>query len=367
MLPQAPLRGVFSYLEYPGLANLPGLEQVRLFAQGQVPPGPMWHLTGLEMTDFGVGSATFRLPCTGWLRSPAGLVTGGVLALAADGALATAIHTAIGPRRMPTTSDLMLNFVSPPDSEADAVLVRAQLVHQGMAQALSQATLQDAHGRLLATASSRCLIIDVPGTLPDLPSLPIAAPVYDGPAPFQRPSEGAPLPQATWQGTGGLQLLRGWRDGTLQRSPLSNLLGAQVEAVEVGQVVCSMPASLWFCGMQGALYGGALALFADYSMLAAVQSTQQAGSAWATLDLNVRYVRHLVPGGSPIQARARVTHLGRRLAVATCSLSQDDGEPAVLADSSVLLLPGRRWVDVAALTDEAHRDPSASDRAATPG
>lgn len=356
MLPQEPLRGVFSYLEYPGLVTLSGLEQTRLFAHAQVPAGPLTHLTGLKMTDFGLGSATFRLPCTGWLRSPAGLITGGVLALAVDGALATAIHTAVGPRRVPTTSDLMLNFVSPPDSRADAILVRAELVHLGAAQALSQAVIQDSDGRLLGTASTRCLLLDIPGDLPGLPPLPIPPPVYDGPDPFQRPCEGAPLSQATWNSQDGLQLLHGWRDGSLSRSPLSNLLGAQVESAQAGQVVCSMPASAWFCSLQGALYGGALALFADYAMLGAVQSTQPAGSAWATLDLNVRFVRQLRADGSPIRAHAHVRHQGRRMAVTSCTLSQGDQEPAVLADSSVLLLPNRPWSDVAALTDEPHRD-----------
>jgi uncharacterized protein (TIGR00369 family) len=356
VLLQEPVRGVFSYLEYPGLATLSGLEQTRLFAHGSVPTGPLWYLTGLEITEFGIGTATFRMPCTGWWRSPAGVVPGGLLALAADAALATAIHTALGPRRVPTTSDLMLNFVRPASAHR-SVIVRAQQVHQGRAQGLAEATVEDSDGRLLARASTRCVIVDIPGPLPDPPVAPLPAPAYDGPHPFQRAPEGAPLPQEVWDTHTGLELLQQWRAGTLTRSPLSNLLGAQVEYAEDGRVTCTIPASEWFCGMQGAFYGGALSLFADYAMLGAVQSTQPPGNAWATLDLNVRFVRHLTPKGPPIRALARVVHRGRRLIVAACELHQGDHGPAVLADSSVMLLSNRPWADVDLLTDESHRDP----------
>ena len=65
MIPQEPVRGGFSYLEHPGILTLPGLDQARLFLDRQLPYGPLWYLTGLQMTECGLGTATFRLPCTG--------------------------------------------------------------------------------------------------------------------------------------------------------------------------------------------------------------------------------------------------------------------------------------------------------------
>lgn len=140
----------------------------------------------------------------------------------------------------------------------------------------------------------------------------------------------------------------------MPRSPLSNLLGAQVEQVGEGMVVCSIPASGWFCGMGGAVYGGALALLADYAVLGAVQSLQPPGRAWATLDLNVRYLRPLSPGGGRLYARARLVHHGHRRAVTSVEITDSDPRPAVLADASVILLPGLRWSDLDRLTDETH-------------
>jgi hypothetical protein len=81
-----PVRGRFTYLEYPGILTLPGAEQMRRFQRRELPYGRLWYLTGLDMVEFGVGTATYRLPCTGWLRSPSRMIPGDVLALAADGA-----------------------------------------------------------------------------------------------------------------------------------------------------------------------------------------------------------------------------------------------------------------------------------------
>lgn len=354
MIADEPVRGVFAYRHHPGLLTLPGSAQARMFLEHRLPAGPLWYLTGLQMTAYGVGTATFRMPCTDWLRSPAGPIPGGVLAFASDAALAASIGTALGPRRVPTTSQLTLDFVRPPSAAAEAIVVESRLVHEGATQALAEATVTDSAGHLLARASSRCVLVEVEGALPDPPTVVVAAPHYTGPHPFQRPADGQVLEQEVWDTVPGVELLHGWAAGTVPRSPLSNLIGARVEEVAEGEVVCSIPASPWFCSTSGALYGGALALLADYAILGAVQSLQPPGCAWASLDLNVRYLRPLAPDGGRLRGRARVVHRGRRLAVATAEIASDDGHPAVLADASVLLLPGIRWSALERLTDQPH-------------
>jgi uncharacterized protein (TIGR00369 family) len=350
---EEPVRGVISYREYPGILALSGLEQVRRFQREELPHGPVWYLTGLDMVEFDIGAATFRLPCTGWLRSPAGVIPGGVLAFAADGALGTAIHTTLGPRRVLATSDLTFSFIRPPDPDSDAIIVRSRLIHEGTTQALAEATIEDPVGHLLARGATRCLIIDVPGPLPEPPHVPVPDPDYRGPHPHQRPPEGEILPQQVWDSTNGIDLLRGWQRGTLPRSPLSNLIGAQVLQVGEGEITCAIPASPWFCGIGGTLYGGVLALLADYAIHGAVQSVLSPGTAWATLDLKVRFLRPIITDGHQVQARARVVHRGHRIAVAAVEILAA-GKVAALADAAVMLLPHRPWAGLTKLTDEPH-------------
>ncbi|HEX6758509.1 MAG TPA: PaaI family thioesterase [Propionibacteriaceae bacterium] len=225
------------------------------------------------------------------VAQPGGVIAGGVPAFAADGALGTAIHTTLGPRRVLATSDLTFSFIPPPDPDSDAIIVRSQLIHEGTTQALAEATIEDPVGHLLARGGTRCLIIDVRGPLPEPPHEPVPDPDYQGPHPHQRPPEGEILPQQVWDSTNGIDLLRGWQRGTLPRSPLSNLIGTRVLQVAEGAITCAIPASPWFCGIGGTLYGGVLALLADYAIHGAVQSVLSTGTAWAPLDLKVRFLR----------------------------------------------------------------------------
>jgi uncharacterized protein (TIGR00369 family) len=162
------------------------------------------------------------------------------------------------------------------------------------------------------------------------------------------------LPQATWDGHEGIELLRRWAAASLPRPPVACLLGAEVAAVRPGAVTCTVPASPWLCSMSGFLYGGALALLADLAMTGAVQSLLPAGTAWAVMDLTIRFLHPVAPDGRLLTARAQVVHRGHRIAVATSEIASADGKLTAHADCSIQLLPHRRWSDVAASTDEPH-------------
>jgi hypothetical protein len=92
-----------------------------------------------------------------------------------------------------------------------------------------------------------------------------------------------------------------------------------------------------------------------------VQSTAPAGTALATLDLKVRYLRPVPLDGRAFQARARMVHRGRQLAIATAELVCADGKRAALADASVMLRAGQQWAQPFTLVDEPlpHADPAA--------
>ncbi len=353
LLSDEPVRGAFPYLEHPGILSLSGLEQIRRFSERRLPFGPLWYLTGLDLVDFGPGTATYRLPMTGWLRSGAGLITGGALAFAADGALGSSIFTTLGPGRVLATSDLALNFLRPPAEGCDAIIARGRLIQAGRSQGLSEATVEDPNGHLLAHATSRCVISDVGGPLSDPPQDPVPWPEYPGPHPFERPPVGDVVPQDVWDRMDGIEVMRAWQRGELQRTPLSNLLGAEVRRVEEGAVTLTMPASPWFGGMSGAFYGGALALFADYGIHGAVNSTVPARTSWATLDLRVRFLRPVMPDRRPLEVRARVAHRGRRIAVVSAQVLTAERTVAAMADASVMLLPDRPWSHSTATIDEA--------------
>jgi uncharacterized protein (TIGR00369 family) len=348
-----PVRGVYAYLEHPGLLALSGLEQMRRFQRRDLPYAPVYYLTGATLDEVAEGSCTWRLPPTPWLRSAAGIPTGGVLALLADAALGGAIFTTLPPGTILATSELSLNYLRPPSLTAGDIVARASLIQAGRSVGLSETAVEDGSGRLLAHATSRCVLrsLGVPDAPPPDGALPW--PVYDGASPFERPSEGEVLGPEVWEQMSGLDMMRAWARGDLPSAPLSNLIGTEPVAVDQGRFSCSIPASQWFTTAGGTFYGGVVALLADYASGGAVHTTVPAGTSWATLDLKVNFLRPIAPDGRRLQAHATVVHRGRTIAVTTCEIRTAEGKVAAIATGSTMILPDRPWRVPTSPIDEA--------------
>lgn len=344
MITDEPLRGGYAYLEHPGILALSGAEQMRGWVRKEYPYPPIWYAAGSEQVEHGPGMSTWRLPVTPWLQSAAGTLTGGVLAFAADAPLGSALFTTLPPGAWLTTSELSLHFLRPPAPDCGAIITRARLIQAGRSQGLTEGTIEDVEGHLLAHATARNMITSLPAPPEaDPPNGPIAWPEYEGPHPFQRPAQGETVPQEEWERMSGMEMMRAWQKGELPDAPLSMWIGSRDIEAEEGSFSASFPASPWWTTAGGAFYGGSTALFLDYAMHGAIQTTLPAGTSWGTLDLKVNFLRPVTPDGSLLRAHARTLHRGRRIAVASADLVGPDGKIIALANSSAMLLPGRPW------------------------
>src|SRR5438270_4884747 len=158
---EEPVRGTFGD---PSSLRLTGVERMRATVRGESVPPPIYHLTGLIPTEAGYGSSTFAMPVTPWLQTTVpGLITGGILAFLADGPLGTAIMTVLPPLGYMTTSDLSLSFLRPATLESETLIARARLIHGGRSVALSEVSIDDAHGHHLAHGTTRGYILNAPG------------------------------------------------------------------------------------------------------------------------------------------------------------------------------------------------------------
>jgi uncharacterized protein (TIGR00369 family) len=228
---------------------------------------------------------------------------------------------------------------------------RARLINGGKSVALSELTVEDGLGRLLAHGTSRGFLLSVPGAPP--PSEPTSPPVYATPDPYlRRPIKGRSIPQEEWDRTSGLEALRRCVNEPDTAPPIHHLTGLRpIEALE-GRCSFVLPASPWLASPQPIIYGGAIALLADAALSGAVMTINPAGGSFAPLDLKVNYLRPVIPDGGLMTARAFVAHRGRTMAVATAELFNEDGKRIALASSSAMLLPGRPWSEVASLEHE---------------
>ena len=343
-----PVRG--SYGDTSRLA-LPGVERMRLGTRGQSGAPPIHHLTGLRPVEAGYGSSTFSMPVTAWLQSMVpGLITGGVLAFLADGPLGTAIMTVLPPLGYMTTTDLTMSYLQPGTMQSGTLVGRGRLIHGGRSVALSEVTIEDGAGRLLAHGTSRGFLLTAPGAPPAAGEA--QAPRHLTPDPYLRePVAGAPTPQGVWDRTTGLELLRRSISDPMAAPPIYHLTGLHpIEALE-GRCTFALPASPWLASPQPFLYGGAIALLADAALSGAVMTINPAGGCFAPLDLKVNFLRPVSPDGRLLSALATLTHRGRSMAVATAEVFNEEGKRVALASGSAMLLPGTAWSELAGISE----------------
>jgi uncharacterized protein (TIGR00369 family) len=114
----------------------------------------------------------------------------------------------------------------------------------------------------------------------------------------------------------GLEFLSRVVAGTLPPPPFARLLGFEITELERGRVVFGTEPAEWMFNPIGSVHGGIAATLLDSCMGCAVQSTLEAGSAYTTTDLHVRYLRGMAADTGRVLATGTVVHAGRRQATA---------------------------------------------------
>ena len=172
MIVDEPVRGSFAYLEQPGLFAMPPVEQLRLFVERRLPAPPLTHLSGLVVEEVSKGASTWSIPASPWWQTAAGVFAGGTLAFVADAALAGAVFTTLPTGTQLLSSDLSMNFLQPAGPSSERLVAKGTVIDVGRRQGLSEARVEDAAGRLLAHATSRCVLQPLPFEPPEPPDVP---------------------------------------------------------------------------------------------------------------------------------------------------------------------------------------------------
>ena len=139
--------------------RLSGLEVLQAQLAGELPRPPMSHLFGVMPVEASKGSATFVLPATRWLCSPLAKVEGGVIAMLADCALASAIQTTLPAGTALAMIDLKVNFLRPAAPDGRELVSRSTVVHRGRTMAVANAEVVNADGKAVALATGSAMIL----------------------------------------------------------------------------------------------------------------------------------------------------------------------------------------------------------------
>ena len=139
-----------------------GLELLRAMAAGELPPPPIMQLIDMDGMDVEDGAVTVYLEPKEFHYNPLGTVHGGILSTLLDTAAACSVHSTLPAGVAYTSLDLNVKFLRPVTTASGRLRCAGTVLQGGRRTALAEARLTDAAGRLVAHATSSCLIFPVP-------------------------------------------------------------------------------------------------------------------------------------------------------------------------------------------------------------
>ena len=74
--------------------------------------------------------------------------------------------------------------------------------------------------------------------------------------------------------------------------------------------------------------------------------------------MTVHFLRPILPGDGLLEARGRMKHRGRTIAVTSCQIVDASGKLLARASGSTLILPGRPWEHPVDVAEEIAQDAS---------
>lgn len=140
-----------------------GLEFLRDVLAGRLPAPPIAAALDFTLEEVEAGRAVFAMEPGEEHYNPIGSVHGGVYATLLDSAAGCAVQSVLPAGMGYTSLDLNTKFLRPVTVDTGKIRAVGTVLSQGRRTALAQAELLDAGDRLLAHATSSCMLFPVAG------------------------------------------------------------------------------------------------------------------------------------------------------------------------------------------------------------
>ena len=143
------------------LAPLSPVAVVRALKDGELPPPGIARLLGFSLTRVQPGHVEADVVARDDMTNPMGSIHGGIAATMLDTVMGCAVQTRLDDGETFTTTDLQVHYVRSvyPGAELHAV---GTVVHRGRRLATAEGKLLDGRGKLVAHATTSCMILGGP-------------------------------------------------------------------------------------------------------------------------------------------------------------------------------------------------------------
>ncbi len=135
-----------------------GLELLTAMKEDRLPASPIARLAGIEAVRIEPGDVVFESVADPSFDNPIGNTHGGFLCTLLDSAAASAVHTTLPAGVGYTSVEIKVSFLRAVRA-GDRLLVHGWVTKPGRKVVFAEADIRGADGKLLATASTTCLIL----------------------------------------------------------------------------------------------------------------------------------------------------------------------------------------------------------------
>ncbi len=144
------------------MAKMVGIDFVRAIFDGTLPAPPI--MQNIEPFDSSAEPGVVVMHSTPSFRhyNPIGSVHGGYAATLLDSVMGLAVHSMLPPGTGYTTLEFKISFIRGMTRDTGPVRSEGRTLNVGRRTATAEARITDAQGRLLAHATTTCLVFEIP-------------------------------------------------------------------------------------------------------------------------------------------------------------------------------------------------------------
>ncbi|MFC0241927.1 PaaI family thioesterase [Rhodopseudomonas telluris] len=144
------------------MASMSGLDFIRKMFAGELPAPPI--MQPIEPFDETAKPGLIVMHSVPGLRhyNPIGSVHGGYAATLLDSAMGLAVQSMLKPGQGYTTLEFKISFIRGMSADSGVVRTEGRTLNVGRRAATAEARITDSNGRLLAHATTTCLVFDLP-------------------------------------------------------------------------------------------------------------------------------------------------------------------------------------------------------------
>jgi uncharacterized protein (TIGR00369 family) len=144
------------------MASMAGLDFVRAIFSGRLPQPPIME----DVEPYGCTAepgvvVMHSVPCFRHYN-PIGSVHGGYAAILLDSTMGLAVHSMLPAGSGYTTLEFKISFIKGMSKDTGPIRSEGRILNVGRRAATAEARITDAKGRLLAHATTTCLVFEIP-------------------------------------------------------------------------------------------------------------------------------------------------------------------------------------------------------------